>query len=57
MLNELSGRGAKFEWAQEKTEKIEKKYKDYIATKWRKMQKDSLRDIRTKLLHFSKVYR
>jgi hypothetical protein len=43
MITELSGKGNKFEWSQEKIEKSEKKYKDFINLKLKKMKKDPIR--------------
>ena len=48
----MSWKGTKFEWSQEKSEKVEKKYKDFISNKLKRIKRDSMRDIRMKLNQF-----
>ena len=43
MIQELSGKGSKFEWTSEKIEKTEKKFKDVINSRLKRVKKDSIR--------------
>ena len=52
MLKEISGKESSFEWSQEKIEKVEKKYKDFIIGKLKRFKKDSNKEVKNKLAQF-----
>ena len=57
MIQELSGKGSKFEWTSEKIEKTEKKFKDFINSRLKRVKKDSIREIRSRLTQLNKSFK
>ena len=57
MIQELSGKGSKFEWTSEKIEKTEKKFKDFINSRLKRVKKDSIREIRSRLTQVNKSFK